>query len=163
MLDDQDLSILRALIADARISLKDLAAAAGLSSPSTSERVRRLQERGVLRAFTAEVNAEQLGYALMAIVRVRPAPGALGRVQAVIEGMPEVVECDKVTGEDCFFVRLVARSMPQLDQLLNQLAELGQTVTSLVKSQPVARRAPPLQYVTARTVPPNPPTDPARG
>ncbi len=143
-LDEVDRRLIEALTADARISLKELAGIVGLSSPSTSERVKRLEDRGIITAFTVELSPEALGYTLQAMVRVRPLPGKLHVVQRLIAEMPEVVECDKVTGEDCYIVRLLVRSIGELDKLLDRIADKAETNTSIVKSQPVRRRNPPL-------------------
>jgi Lrp/AsnC family transcriptional regulator, leucine-responsive regulatory protein len=113
-IDDIDRRILEALAADARMSLKELAQAAGLCYP------------------------------LQAIVRVRPLPGQLHVVERIIQETPEFVECDKVTGDDCFVARLVVRSMAQLDTILDKVAEKAETSTSMVKASPVKRRLPPL-------------------
>ncbi|CAM5776468.1 AsnC family transcriptional regulator [Labrys miyagiensis] len=144
MLDDLDRHILEILAGDGRISLKDLAAKVSLSSPSVSERLKRLEERGVIRAFTVEVDPAALGYALQAIVRIRPLPGQLHRVQQLIEEIPEFSECDKVTGDDCFIARLHLRSIDQLDAILDRIIDRAETNTSIVKAQPVKRRLPPL-------------------
>lgn len=143
-LDDIDRRILEALAADARMSLKELAQTAGLSSPSAGERLRRLEERGVISAFTVDIDPTALGYPLQAIVRVRPLPGQLHVVERIIQETPEFVECDKVTGDDCFVARLVVRSMAQLDTILDKVAEKAETSTSMVKASPVKRRLPPL-------------------
>lgn len=144
MLDDVDRRIVEALSLDARISVKELAQAIGLSSPSTSERVKRLEERGIIRAFTVDLAPEALGYTLQAIARIRPLPGKLHIVQQLIADIPEVVECDKVTGDDCFIARLHVRSIGQLDDILDRIADKAETNTAIVKSQPVKRRTPPL-------------------
>ncbi|NGN44795.1 Lrp/AsnC family transcriptional regulator [Mesorhizobium sp. CGMCC 1.15528] len=144
MLDDIDRRLLEILIKDARISLKELAAQVGLSSPSVSERVRRLEERGVIRGFTVEVDPQALGYQLQAIVRIRPLPGKLHIVQKLIEEMPEFGECDKVTGDDCFVARLYIRSIDRLDGILDRIADKAETSTAIVKSKPIERRPPPL-------------------
>lgn len=144
MLDDIDRHILEALSRDSRISLKELARLAGLSSPSVSERLRRLEERGVIRAFTVEIDPQALGYQLQAIVRIRPLPGKLHVVRKLIEDTPEFGECDKVTGDDCYVARLFLRSIDQLDSILDRVAEAAETSTAIVKSQPIRRRLPPL-------------------
>ncbi|WP_208249163.1 Lrp/AsnC family transcriptional regulator [Rhizobium sp. T1470] len=143
-IDDVDQKILEALAENARISLKELAQAAGLSSPSAAERLRRLEERGIIAAFTIDIDPAALGYPLQAIVRVRPLPGQLHVVQRIIQGTPQFVECDKVTGDDCFIARLVVRSMAELDTILDKVAEKAETSTSMVKASPVKRRLPPL-------------------
>ncbi|OWW05073.1 AsnC family transcriptional regulator [Rhizobium sp. R72] len=144
VIDDVDRRILEALAENARISLKELAQAGGLSSPSAAERLRRLEERGIIAGFTIDIDATALGYPLQAIVRVRPLPGQLHVVQRIIQDTPQFVECDKVTGDDCFIARLVVCSMAELDTILDKVAEKAETSTSMVKASPVKRRLPPL-------------------
>jgi Lrp/AsnC family leucine-responsive transcriptional regulator len=143
MLDELDRRMIEILVGDARISLKELARRVDLSSPSVSERLRRLEERGVIRSFTVDIDPTAIGYALQAIVRIRPLPGKLHLVQKLIEGIPEFSECDKVTGDDCFIGRLHVRSIEHLDQILDRITDKAETNTAIVKSQPVRRRLPP--------------------
>lgn len=142
LIDDIDRAIVSALAEDARLSLKVLSARVGLTSPSTAERLKRLEERGVIQGYGARVNLSALGYTLQALVRVRPLPGLLQKVDKYIQAMPECIESDKVTGEDCFVMRLVVKDIAQLDTLLDGLAEFAQCNTSIVKSSPVKRRLP---------------------
>lgn len=144
MLDQTDQMILEALQRDARMSQKELAALAGLSSPSVAERVRRLEERGVIRGFTVDIDPRALGYTLQAIVRIKPLPGKLHIVQQLLDSIPEFSECDRVTGDDCFIARLHVRSIDQLDQILDRIVDKAETSTAIVKSQPIRRRPPPL-------------------
>ena len=143
MLDELDRRMIEILVGDARISLKELARRVDLSSPSVSERLRRLEERGVIRSFTVDIDPNAMGYALQAIVRIRPLPGKLHLVQKLIEGIPEFSECDKVTGDDCFIGRLHIRSIEHLDKILDRITDKAETNTAIVKSQPVRRRLPP--------------------
>jgi Lrp/AsnC family leucine-responsive transcriptional regulator len=144
MLDDVDQRILEVLLGDSRTSLKRLAQHVGLSSPSVSERLRRLEDRGVIRSFTLDINPQALGYPLQAIVRIRPLPGKLQIVQKLIEEIPEISECDKVTGDDCYIARLFVRSIEQLDGILDRIADKAETNTSIVKVKTIQRRPPPL-------------------
>lgn len=144
LIDDIDRRILACLAEDARLSLKVLSGKVGLSSPSTAERLKRLEEKGVIQGYGARINLAALGYSLQALVRVKPLPGMLHKVEKMIQALPECIECDKVTGEDCFVMRLVVRSIDQLDVLLDGLADYAQSNTSIVKSSPVTRRLPPL-------------------
>ena len=144
LIDEIDRQIVGCLAEDARMSLKVLSGRVGLTSPSTAERVKRLEERGVIQGYCAHVNLAALGYTLQALVRVRPMPGMLHKVDKMIQAIPECIECDKVTGEDCFVMRLVVRSIEQLDELLDGLAEYAQSNTAIVKSSPVKRRLPPI-------------------
>ncbi|MEM4988988.1 Lrp/AsnC family transcriptional regulator [Collimonas sp. H4R21] len=143
MLNNVDQRILEVLLKDARISLKELGQQVGLSSPSVSERLHRLEERGVIRGFTVDIDPQALGYQLQAIVRIRPLPGKLQMVQKLIEDTPEFCECDKVTGEDCYIARLFVRSIAELDQVIDRIADKAETNTAIVKAQPIKRRPPP--------------------
>ena len=143
-LDDIDRRLVELLIHNARMSYSDLGQAVGLSRVAVKARVRALEERGVIQGYGARVNLAALGYSLQALVRVRPLPGLLQKVDKYIQAMPECIESDKVTGEDCFVMRLVVRDIAQLDTLLDGLAEFAQCNTSVVKSSPVKRRLPPL-------------------
>ncbi|MBB3616482.1 Lrp/AsnC family leucine-responsive transcriptional regulator [Rhizobium sp. BK609] len=151
-LDEIDQRMLEALARNARISLKELAEAASLSSPSAAERLRRLEERGIISAFTVDIAPEAIGYPLQAIVRIRPLPGQLHVVERIIQQTPEFIECDKVTGDDCFIGRLVVRSMGELDGILDKITERAETNTSMIKATPVKRRLPPL---TGSRIPPS--------
>jgi Lrp/AsnC family leucine-responsive transcriptional regulator len=143
-LDDTDRALLAALAEDARQPVSDLARLIGLSAPSTAERLRRLETQGVIERFTVQIDPRALGYTLQAIVRVKPLPGQLHLVEDVIRRIPEFVECDKVTGDDCFICRLYLHSIEQLDEILSKVTERAETSTAIVKSTPVARRLPPL-------------------
>ncbi len=140
MIDAIDGRILEALAGDARMSLKELAHRVGLSSPSVSERLRRLEEQGVIRGYTVDVDPQALGYLMEVLVRIRPLPGQLHFVRDLIRKLPAVTECDQVTGEDCFVVRLHVRSVSELDGLLEEIVERATTNTAIVKAQPVRRR-----------------------
>lgn len=144
MPDEIDRIIIAALMEDSRLSLKALSRVSGLSSPSVAERLRRLEERGVLKGYTVNVDPKSFGYLLQAIVRVRPLPGQMHAIERLIQAVPEFTECDKVTGEDCFVARLNVRSMEQLDAILDKLSDQAETNTSIVKATPVKRRLPPL-------------------
>lgn len=144
MLDFLDRRIIEALSSDARMTLRALAKRVGLSSPSVAERLYRLQERGVVRAFAVDLDPRALGYDVQAIVRVRPLAGRSRIVEQRLLGIPEIIECDKVTGDDCFVARVIVRSIGELDRVLEPLTEEAETSTAIVKSQPVRRRLPPL-------------------
>ena len=143
-MDSVDRSILKLLTLDARMSLKELGKRVRLSSPSVSERLRRLEERGVIRSFTIDIDPRAIGYAFQAIIRVRPLPGKVQQVEKLIAETPEISGCDKVTGEDCFIVRAHLRSIEQLDEILGPIAESAETHSSIVKSQLFERRLPPI-------------------
>ncbi|TAM49662.1 MAG: Lrp/AsnC family transcriptional regulator [Paraburkholderia sp.] len=143
-LDETDRALLRLLAQDARTAIADLAREVGLSAPSTAERLRRLEAQGVIERYTVQVDPRALGYTLQAIVRVKPLPGQLHLVEDEIRRIPEFVECDKVTGDDCFICRLFLRNIEELDGILSKVGERAETSTAIVKATPVARRLPPL-------------------
>jgi Lrp/AsnC family leucine-responsive transcriptional regulator len=142
-MDQTDQELLRLLSVDARMSLKSLGDEVGMSSPAVAERLQKLQENDVLRAFTVDLNAEAMGYPMVAIVRIRPLPGKLLAVERLLQEIPEVAECDRVTGDDCFVARVYLRSIQHLDEVLNRIIDKAQTSTSIVKSQVVKRRPAP--------------------
>jgi len=129
-LDETDRALLAALAADARQPVSELARLVGLSAPSTAERVRRLEAQGVIERFTVQIDPRALGFTLQAIVRVKPLPGQLHLVEDVIRRIPEFVECDKVTGDDCFVCRLYLHSIEQLDEILSKVTERAETSTA---------------------------------
>jgi Lrp/AsnC family leucine-responsive transcriptional regulator len=143
-LDETDQALIALLSGNARLSTAELARSVGLSAPSVAERLRRLEEDGVIGTYTVELDPKALGYTLTAIVRIRPLPGQLHHVEKLLVESPEVVECDKVTGEDCFVARYLLRSIEELDPILERIAKRAQTSTSIVKASPVKRRLPPV-------------------
>ena len=144
MSDEIDQLLISALMQDSRSSLKTLASLSGLSSPSVAERIRKLEEREVIKGYTVEVDPKAFGYQLQAIIRIRPLPGPLQEVERQIQNIPQFTECDKVTGDDCFIARLHVRSIEQLDSLLDGLNAYAETNTSIIKKSPVKRRLPPM-------------------
>ncbi len=141
-MDKVDISILEALVGDARIPLKELAARIGLSSPSTAERVRRLEEAGIIEGYGARLNAQALGLPLAVFMRIRPMPGEMDRVAKLLAAKPSVTECDRVTGDDCFVAKAYVASVAELEKLIDDLLPFATTNTSIIQSSPVKRRMP---------------------
>ncbi len=144
MIDEKDRRIIDCLIGDARASLKQIGEAVDLSPPSVADRLRRLEACGVIRAYTVDIDPKALGYDLEAVVRIKPMPGKVTHVERLILDTPEITECDKITGDDCFVARLCVRSIEDIDRLLDRIGEIASTSTSLVKRKTVKRRTPPL-------------------
>ena len=136
--------LLAELQADARLSLAELGRRVGLSPPAVTDRLRRLESSGAIAGYRAEVDPRALGLALTAVVRVRPARRQLHKVAELARETPEVVECHRITGEDCFFLKLHLRSIDDLEPLLDRFTPFGRTTTSLIHSSPVAGRPLPL-------------------
>ena len=142
--DTRNLELLRLLVDDPRISTSELARRVRMSAPAVRERVLRLEEAGVIAGYRLELDPKALGYPVCAYVRVRPAPGQLSKVAELARRLPQVVECHRVTGEDCFVMKVFLPGIDQLDEVLDQFLAFGQTTTSIVQSTPVAPRALPL-------------------
>lgn len=142
-LDQLDRTILACLSRDARISWTDLASEAGVSSPTIRDRVKRLQDIGIIRGFAVELSTAALGYSLEAVVRFRPLPGKRHALERQIRETDRIIQCDKVTGDDGFVARIVLKSIGELDPLLETFGRMATTSTSVVKSSPVRMRPPP--------------------
>lgn len=142
--DPVNLRILTELVDDPRLSMTELGRRVGLSSPATTERVRRLEENGVIRGYRLDVDPAALGLPMAAFIRVKPNAGQLPRIIDVAAGIPEVVECHRVTGEDCLIVKVHLPNIEQLDRVLDAFLVFGNTTTSIVQSSPVPRRPLPL-------------------
>lgn len=143
-LDEVNLRLLRELQQDPRLTMVELGRRIGMSSPAVTERVRRMEEAGIILGYRIEINPAALGLPISAYVRVRPNPGQLPKIAQLAEQISEVIECHRVTGEDCFILKVLIPSMAQLDQLLDRFLLYGSTTTSIIQSSPVQPRLPPL-------------------
>lgn len=139
-IDKMDDLILEALTKDARITVAQLAREVGMSSPSVSERIKRLEEAGVIKNYTIAIDPKAMGYPITAWLRIRPIPGQLKKVVEILQQLPEIVECDRITGEDCFLARTYARTLEDLEVIIDKIIPYATTTTSLVQSSPVKRR-----------------------
>jgi Lrp/AsnC family leucine-responsive transcriptional regulator len=142
--DAVNLRILRELSQEPRLAMAELGRRVGLSSPAVTERVKRLEETGVIRGYRLDLNPAALGLPIAAYVRVRPNPGQLPRIADLAQRIPEIVECHRVTGEDCFILKVYLPDLEQLDRILDSFLAYGNTTTSLIQSSPVALRPLPL-------------------
>jgi Lrp/AsnC family transcriptional regulator, leucine-responsive regulatory protein len=143
-MDGTDSRLLRELQENARLSLAELGRRVNLSSPAVAERLQRLERAGVITGYRAEVDPQTVGYPIAAFVRIRPTTRQLHKIPELARDVPEVVECHRVTGEDCFVLKLHLRAMDDLEGILDRFIVLGQTTTSIIHSTPVAGRALPL-------------------
>ncbi len=143
-LDAIDRKIISELTTDGRVSFAELGRRVSLSSPAVTERVQRLERAGVITGYRAEIDPRTLGYQLTAIVRVKPAPGQLRRIPELAAEIPEIGECHRITGEDCFYLKVHLRSIDELGDLLDRFLVHGETTTSIVNASPIPRRDPPL-------------------
>jgi Lrp/AsnC family transcriptional regulator, leucine-responsive regulatory protein len=135
--------ILEELQREPRLTMSELGRRIGMSSPAVTERVRRLEEAGVIRGYRLDLNPAALGLPIAAYIRIRPNPGQLPRIAELAQQIPEVVECHRITGEDCFIVKVYLPAIDQLDRLLDSFLMYDSTTTSLIQSSPVPLRLPP--------------------
>ncbi len=140
-LDQTDQAILAELQRDGRVSVADLARRVCLSASSTADRLRRLTDGGVITGYTALLAPEALGYPITAFIRLRYPLGNDKPLHDLLRTTPEIIEAHHITGDDCFMLKLLARSMTDLERLAGKLAGLGAITTSVVYSSPLARRA----------------------
>jgi Lrp/AsnC family transcriptional regulator, leucine-responsive regulatory protein len=142
-LDAVDQKIVAELSTDGRMSFAELGRRTNLSSPAVADRVKRLEQAGVITGYRAEIDPRALGYRLTAIVRVKPAVRQLAKIAELAGQIPQVEECLRITGEDCFYIKLHLGSIEELPNVLDQFLLYGETTTSIVNATAVARRDPP--------------------
>jgi Lrp/AsnC family transcriptional regulator, leucine-responsive regulatory protein len=140
LLDAVNLRLIGELQSDARLSLAELGRRVGLSAPAVADRLQRLRDAGVITGYRTEVDPRALGFALSVVLRVRPAPRQLAKVAEVARKSAEVVECHRITGEDCFFMKLHVRDVEHLEEVIDRFLPFGQTTTSIIQSSPVPAR-----------------------
>jgi len=144
LLDPVNVRILGALQADPRISMSELGRRVGMSAPAVTERVQRLEEGGVIRGYRLEIDPAAVGFPVAAWVRVRPGPGQLAKIAELATTIPEVVECHRITGEDCFLLKVHVPAVDELETVLDRFLLYGQTASSILQSSPVPPRPLPL-------------------
>lgn len=142
--DRRNVELIRVLEADPRTSVSELARRVGLSAPAVKERLTRLEEAGVIRGWRLDLDPKALGWPITAFVRVRPMPGKTKKIAELAQTIPQVVECHRITGEDCFILKMHFEAIDKLECVMDRFLAHGQTTTSLVQSSPVPYRAPPL-------------------
>jgi Lrp/AsnC family transcriptional regulator, leucine-responsive regulatory protein len=133
--------LLRALSDDPRLSMSALARRVGMSAPAVTERVARLEQAGVIRGYRLDIDPAAVGLPVSAWVRLRPGPGQLPKIAKLAHATPEVVECHRITGEDCFLMKVHVAAIEELEEVLDRFLVHGQTTSSIVVSTPVPPRA----------------------
>ncbi|MCO8272965.1 Lrp/AsnC family transcriptional regulator [Actinoplanes sp. TRM 88003] len=140
-LDRTDWRLLTELQKDGRSPFAELARAVAMSPSAVAERIRRLEEAGVIAGYRARLDPERVGLQVMAFVRLRYPTGNYRPFHALLDSTPEIVEAHHVTGEDCFVLKVLARSMRHLEEVTGRIAGLGAVTTSVVYSSPLTGRA----------------------
>jgi Lrp/AsnC family leucine-responsive transcriptional regulator len=146
LLDEVNRRLLAELRTNPRITMSALARTVGMSPPAVTERVQRLERAGVIAGYRLDLDRASIGYPIAAYVRIRPAPGQLSKIAALAADTPQVSECHRITGEDCFLLKVHVAAMDQLEALLDAFLLFGQTTTSIVQSSPVPPRPLPLDH-----------------
>lgn len=139
-IDRTDAAILRALWADARISHAALARRVGMSAPSVADRVRRLEDTGVIAGYGARIDPAALGYGLTVLIRARPLPGAMKDMIEAIRATEQIVSCERISGEDCFIARAHVHDVAEMEEVIDRIIPFGATSSSIVQSLPVEER-----------------------
>ncbi|WP_240611557.1 Lrp/AsnC family transcriptional regulator [Roseovarius nitratireducens] len=138
--DAIDAAILRELAADARIPRAELSRRVGLSAPSVADRVRRLEDVGIITGYGARIGPARLGYGLTILIRARPLPGEMHNMIEAIRGTPQIVACDRVSGDDCFVARAHVRDVAEMEAVIDRIVPFGATNSSVVQSSPIEER-----------------------
>jgi Lrp/AsnC family leucine-responsive transcriptional regulator len=139
-MDATDIKILEILQKDGRISMKSLGVLVNLTSPAVSERVKRLEENGIIEGYTAVVNPKKLKFSVEAIVHVNMKVSAHERFKKFAGDEPSIIECHHVTGDDCMTVKVICESTHALELILDKIQTLGNTRTTIVLSSPLKRK-----------------------
>lgn len=137
VLDERDVAIIRALQEDARATFADIGKRAGLAPSSVHERVRRLEQAGVIRGYRAEVDPQALGLFVTALVSVTPLdPTAPDDIPERVLDLPEIEDCHSVAGAENYVLKVRTRTTADLEDFLQRLREKAvvQTRTTVVLS-----------------------------
>jgi Lrp/AsnC family leucine-responsive transcriptional regulator len=143
LLDDLGWSILELLQQNARLSFAELGRRVGLSTPAITERVRRMEEAGIITGYHASVDPSKAGFPIVVYMRLAISGGEnmVSRATVALKRIPEILECHRVTGTDSFILRASLLSVAHLESLIDRLTPFGMTSTSTVLSSPVPYRA----------------------
>ncbi len=139
-LDDINRNLLDILQEEGRLSSRELGERVALSAPAVAERVRKLEDAGVIRGYCAVVDYAELGFPIQCIIRLNTT-GDAPSADEIVQGIPEVIEANRVTGSESHVIRAFVRTTGHLEDLLHQLWTTGDSITSIVTSSPVPRRA----------------------
>jgi Lrp/AsnC family leucine-responsive transcriptional regulator len=140
LIDEVGWQIIQALQENARLSFAELGRRVGLSLPAVAERVRRLEEAGIITGYHAEINLSKVGLTIMAFIRINVPADRYPQIIAIASDLPEVLECYHLSGTDSFIVKVVTTSIPHLEALITRLSAFGQTTTSIVLSSSLNKR-----------------------
>lgn len=143
-IDAIDRSIIASLTANGRITVRELAEQIGLSGPSTTERIRKLEDAGAIQGYTITVDPKVFGRDIVAHAQIRAMPGEMLRLTQMLIDTPQIVQADRVTGQDCFLAKLIVSDVEELETVIDRFLPFSSADTAIVKSSVIARRLPKL-------------------
>jgi Lrp/AsnC family transcriptional regulator, leucine-responsive regulatory protein len=141
-LDEVNRRLLDELGADPRATVAELARRVSMSAPAVRERLARLEQSGVIRGYRLDVDPAAIGLPVAAWVRIRPGPGQLPKIADLADRTPQVSECHRISGEDCFLLKVHVPAIEDLEAVLDQFLQYGQTHSSFIVATPVEPRTP---------------------
>ena len=144
LLDTVNRRLLQELNREPRITMSALARRVGMSAPAVSERIQRLERAGVITGYRVDISPAELGLPVTAFVRIRPTAGQLPKIAELARETPEISECHRISGEDCFLIKIHAAAIEDLEKTLDSFLAYGQTITSIVVATPVPPRTLPI-------------------
>lgn len=139
-LDPTDIAMLEILQDDGRISVSELGRKVGLSQPATSERLKRLEERGIIKGYGAVIDPASVGLGMIAIIRLRTTHEYIKTCLKQFSEMPQVIEVLRLTGEDCFHLKVIVPSPAALESIVDSIARYGSVTTAIVLRCEPAKR-----------------------
>lgn len=139
-LDATDRAIVAALTANGRMTVRELAAQIGLSSPSVTDRIHKLEDAGAIQGYTIAVDPKVFGLGISAHIRIRAMPGQVARLMQMLTETPQIVEADRVTGEDCFLAKVVVMNLAELEAVVDRFVPFSSTDTAIIQSSTVRPR-----------------------
>lgn len=140
-MDPTNLKILQILQENGRMPFSQVGDRVGLTGPAVAERVRRMEEEGVITGYQARVDIGLVGYPIRAYIRLQTPAERYQRFYKTIETIPQILECHHVTGDEAFVMFVVVESMEALESVIGRLSPFGETSTAVVLSTPLQRPA----------------------
>lgn len=141
-IDKTDREIIFALSGNGRMTVREIAAEIGMSSPSITDRIHKLTDAGAIRGYTVAVDPKVFGLDIAAHVKISAMPGQVNRLAQMLIDTPQIIEADRVTGQDCFIAKIIVRDVTELETVLDQFLPFSSADTAIVQSSTVALRLP---------------------
>ncbi len=140
LIDDTDWKLLFELQQDARVTFKELGQRVGLSAPAAAERVRKMEDLGIILGYRVEMNRGKIGFPITAWIRLSTPRERSARLSEKLRNIPEIIECSRVAGPDSFVMKVSVSSMAHLEHLIDHFSQYGTSITSIELSTTVSHR-----------------------